>query len=84
MANDSNLTTCISLNNQSCMTRPTLINLNPDKYNQGWCYYPFLVTLDRCNGRCNTLHDPSNSICVPNKSEDVNLSIFKLITRINQ
>lgn len=34
MGNIYNFTTCISLNNQSCMTIPTLINLNPDEYNQ--------------------------------------------------
>ena len=30
MANVSNLTKCISLNNQPCMTRPTVNDLNPD------------------------------------------------------
>ena len=30
-----NLTACISLNNQPWMTRPTLIDLNSDEYNQG-------------------------------------------------
>ena len=33
-ANVSKFTTCISLNNQQCMTRPILIDLNPDEYNQ--------------------------------------------------
>ena len=28
MADASNLTTCMSLNNQRCMTQPTLINVN--------------------------------------------------------
>ena len=52
MTNDSNLTTCVSLNNQPCMTRPTLIYLNPDEYNHGLGYYKFMVNLDRCNGSC--------------------------------
>ena len=30
------------------MTRPTLIDLNPDKYNQELRCYPFMVKLDRC------------------------------------
>ena len=34
MANASSLTTCISLNNRSCMARATLIDLNPDEYSQ--------------------------------------------------
>ena len=32
MANASNFTTFTYLNNQPCMTRPTLIGLNPDEY----------------------------------------------------
>ena len=32
---------------------------------------------------CNTLDDPSGKICVPNKT-DVNLSGFRMITRINE
>ena len=43
-----------------------------------------MVNLDRCNRTCNTLDDPSNRICVPNKTKDVNLSVFNIITRINQ
>ena len=46
MVSVSRNTKCISLDNQPCMTRPTLINLNPDKHNQGLRYYPFMVNLD--------------------------------------
>ena len=49
MDNVSSLAICISLNNQLCMARPTLIDLNPDKYNQGLRCYPFMVNLDMCN-----------------------------------
>ena len=28
------------------MTRLTLVDLDPDEYNQGFCYYPFIVKLD--------------------------------------
>lgn len=47
------------------MTRPTLIDSNPDEYNQGLHCYPFIVNLDRWNGSCNTLDDPPHRICVP-------------------
>ena len=36
------------LNNQQCMTHPTLINLNPNEYSQGLRYCPFAVNLNRC------------------------------------
>ena len=72
IANVSKFTICIFLDNKSCMTRPTLINLNPDEYNQGFCYYSLMVSLDRRNGSCNTLDDPSNKICALNKTKDLN------------
>ena len=63
---------CISLNNQQCLTQPTLINLHPIEYIQGLRYYPFVVSLNRCMGSCSTLNDLSNKLCVPNKKEDLN------------
>ena len=36
---------------------------------------------DSCNGSCSTLDDPSGKICVQNKTEDVDLSVFNIIRR---
>ena len=33
---------------------------------------------------CNTLNNLLNRVCVPNKTEDLNLSVFNMITRINE
>ena len=55
MANACSLKLCISLNNQLCVARPTLISLNSDEYNQRLRYYPFMVNLDKCNGGWNIL-----------------------------
>ena len=41
MGNVFSLTACISLNNQPYMARPTIIDLNPNEYNQKFHYYPF-------------------------------------------
>ena len=46
-------------------------------------YYPFAVKLDECVGSCNTLKDLSNKLCVPYNTEDLNLNVFNMITRIN-
>ena len=43
-----------------------------------------MINLDRCNGSCNTLDNPSSGRCVPNKTDDVNLSVFDMIIRINE
>ena len=40
---------------QPCMTRPTLIDSNPDEYKQEFRCYPFMVNLNKCNGSCNIL-----------------------------
>ena len=63
------------------MAKCNLTDLNSDEYNQGLCYFQLTVSLDRCNGRCNTLNDLSNRTYVLNKTEDANLSVFNMITR---
>ena len=67
---------------QSCMSRYTLTDLNPNEYNQRLHYCPFTVNSDRSNRICNTLNDLSKKISVPNKTEDANLSIVNMMVRI--
>ena len=66
------------------MTQPTLTILRPNEYSQEFHYYPFAVKLDECIGSCNTFNDLSNKVCIPNKTEDLNLSVFNIITGINK
>ena len=65
------------------MTQPTLITLHPNQYSKELHYYLFAVKLDKCVGSCNTLNDLSNKVCVLNKTADLNLSVFNMITGIN-
>ena len=83
LVNASNHTKCVSLSNQKWKIQPTLINLHPNEYSQEFHYYPISVKLDRCSGNCNNLNDLSNKICIPNKTEDLNLSVSNKITGIN-
>ena len=39
------------------------------------CKYPFVVKSYRWVGSCNILTDLSNNVCVPNKTQDLNLSV---------
>ena len=71
------------MSNQKCMIQPTFINLHPNEYSQEFHYYLFTVKLDRPVGSFNTLNDLSNKLCVPNKTEDSNLSVLNLITELN-
>ena len=84
IVNTSNHTKCVSLCNQKCEIQPTIINLQPNEYCQEFHYYPFLVKLDRCFGSCNTVIDLSNKICIPNKIGKLNLTVFNMITGINE
>ena len=43
----------------------------------------FVDKLDRCVGGRNTLNNLSNKVGVPNKTEELNLSVFNMITGIN-
>ena len=72
------------MSNQKCIIKPTLISLHPNEYSQEYHYYPFLVKLNRCSESCNILNDLSNKVCVPNKTEVLNLSVFIIITGTNE
>ena len=54
------------------------IDLNPDEL----FYYPFIVSLDRCNGSCNTVKHSIVRICFPNNTKNINLKILNMITGI--
>ena len=84
IVNTSNHTKCLLLSNRKCMILPTLIHLHPNEFCQEFHYYPFAVKLGRCVGKCNNLYDLSNKAGVPNKTEDLNLGMFNMITEINQ
>ena len=59
------------------------MTLYPNDYGQDFYYYPFTIKLDKCAGSCKTLNDLPNKVSVPNTTEDLNLSIFNIITGIN-
>ena len=84
LVNGSNHTKCVLLSNHQCMIQLTLINLHPNEYSQEFHYDPFAVKLDRCVGSCNTLNDVFDKVCVPNETQDLNLSMFNIITGINE
>ena len=56
---------CVSLSNEPCMIRPTLIDLNPDELK---CY-PLMISLDKCSGSFNSVGDLSTKICVLSKKK---------------
>ena len=79
----SNHSKYVSLSNQNYEIQCTLITLHPNEQSQELHNYPFAVKLDRCVGSCNTLNGLSNTISVPNKTEDLNIHVFNMTTEIN-
>lgn len=45
--------TCVSMNNQPSIVKPTFID-----YHVKLHYYPLIISLDNCNGRCSNVEDP--------------------------
>ena len=58
--------------------------LHPNEYSQGLHYYLFAVYLDRYVESFNTVNDLSNKVRVPKNTEDFNLSVFNMVTGINE
>ena len=70
---ESLATKCLFLNDEPCMVRPNLIDMNPVELK----YYPFMISLKKCTGNCNVL---SPKICVPKETKDINVKTFNMIT----
>ena len=66
------------------MIQSTLINLHRNEYSEEFHYYPFGVKLKRCVESCNTLNDLSNKVCVPNKTETLNICVLNMIKGTNE
>ena len=62
-------TKCLSLNNEQCIARLILIDLNPHELND--C--PLIVNLDKCNRIFNAVDDISTKLCVPSETKHVNV-----------
>ena len=82
--NASNDVKYVLLSIRKYMTQTTLINLHPNEHSQEFHYYLFAVKLDTCIGSCDTVNDLPNKVYFPKKTEDLNLSVFKMVTGINE
>ena len=62
-------TKCLLLNDEPCMIRPILIDLNLVEIK----YYTFMISLDKCTGSCNV---SSPKTCA--KKKDINVKVFNM------
>ena len=65
-------TKCLFLNDERCVIRPTLIDMNPVELK----YYPFMISLNKCTGCCHVLF---SKICVPKEAKDIHVKAFNMI-----
>lgn len=84
IGNVSNFVKCIFLSNHLRATSPDLTDLNPTEYNRELHCLQLVLNLDRFNTICNTFNDISAKICVPNKTENLNVNFFYVITNTNE
>ena len=43
-----------------------------------------MVSLDKCNGRCDAVDDISLEICVLSETKNANVKVVNMITRVNE
>ena len=59
------------------MVIPTVIHMNLNEFE----YYPFMITLNKFTGSCNTL---SQKIHLPKETKDINVKAFDMITSTDE
>ena len=71
---ESLVTKCLFSDDELCMVRPTLTDLNPVEFK----YYPFMVRLDKYTGSYNVL---SSKIHFPKETKDINVKAFNMLNK---
>ena len=72
---------CLSLNNQKCMSRPKILNVNEGIGEA--LFYPYNV-VNKCSGSCDALDNPMSKICVPKIIKNVNMKVYNFLMRLNE
>ena len=75
-----NSLSCISMNNQVCKVRPEIMNVKSNDP----VFYPFSIKTRKCSGSCNNINDPYAKICAPDAVKELNVKVFKLMSRTNE
>ena len=65
LARVADLAKCLLLNDEPCMVRRTIFDMNPVEPK----HYPFMISLNKCSRSCNVLSPEIKHIYVTNKDE---------------
>ena len=71
---------CISTNNQTCKARHEIVNVSTNNP----VFYPFSFKTSKCSDKCHNINDPYSKICVTDVVKDLNVKVFKLMSRANE
>ena len=68
---------CISMNNQECRIRVMAFINEPS-------FHSYNIEINQCSGSCNNINDTYAKLCVPDVAKNINVKIFKLMSRTNE
>ena len=68
------------MNNQEFKIRLKIINVNTNDR----IFYPYSITMNKCEGSCNTINDPYAKLCGPDAIKKINFEVFNLMSRTNE
>lgn len=71
---------CVSMNNQQCLIKPILIDLNLHKLHN----YSFIIITKGYDENCNAVEDTYGRVYALNKIENANLKVFNMIKVVNK
>ena len=68
------------MNNQECKVRPEVININSNEP----VFYLFSIKASKCSGNFNNINDPYTKMCLSDVVKNLNVTLFKLMSRANK
>ena len=68
------------MTNQDRNVRPEIINVKSDEPG----FYPFSIETSKCIGSSNNINDSYAKICFPDVAKNLNVKVFKLMSRTNE
>ena len=72
----------MSVINQKCMPRPKILDVNEGVGEA--LFYLHNVQVNKCSGRCNTLDNPIEKLCVSNVIKGLNMKVYNFLMRLNE
>ena len=73
---------CVSVDNQKCMSRPKILDVN-EGFGEA-LFYLYNVLVNKCSGSCDTLDNPMAKLCIPNIIKRINMKVYNFLMRLNE